>query len=138
MILHRLTQTPDATFGQLIGKDGTPLGDTLELPWKDNQHAASCIPAGTYLCTRYKSPKHGYDVWLLNGVPNRSMVEIHIGNTVHDTDGCILVGSAFGWVNGQHGVTGSGAAFRKLMEYTRAQDTFDLQVIDPSPDVVSA
>ncbi len=36
--------------------------------------------------------KEGY---LLQDVPNRSSIMIHIGNTLSDTSGCILLGKSF-------------------------------------------
>lgn len=50
------------------------------------------IPAGTYKLFRVKSPELGYDVLVLDNVPNRSAIEIHRGNYPSDSEGCILVG----------------------------------------------
>lgn len=77
---------------------------TIELPWKDNQHDISCIPAGIYRVIRFNSPAHGM-VWKLLGTEPRQDVEMHSGNfacfvklpgSSHDTDtkGCILPGMA--------------------------------------------
>ena len=64
---------------------------TEELPWLGNQPDISCIPEGTYYCSRHNSPSHP-NTWQVNDVPGRSNVLIHTGNTVKDTEGCILVG----------------------------------------------
>ncbi len=50
------------------------------------------IPKGEYNITLYDSPIHGYLVPLLNGVPGYAYIEIHIGNSIKDTQGCILIG----------------------------------------------
>jgi hypothetical protein len=131
MKLHRLAQTDYATFGRLEGKDSTPLGMTLELPWQENAHATSCIPAGTYECKRYLSPKRGYELFEVTGVPNRSNIEIHIGNTPHDTEGCILVGTDFGKLEGREAVLHSKPAFQRFMDYLKGRDTFTLEIEDP-------
>lgn len=135
--LQRLARTDYATYGQLIDAEQKVLAVTLELPWRNNQRMISCIPAGTYVAHRFPSPKRGYDVFKLDGVPDRDDIEIHIGNLPHDTDGCILVGSNLGVVNGQHGVTGSAAAFARFMDGLKGVDTFSLVVSDPSPGVLA-
>jgi hypothetical protein len=68
---------------------------TLERPWKDNTQNISSIPAGTYDASlRYDHDDH----WRieLQGVPGRDHVQIHVGNFVSDTIGCILVGKKLG------------------------------------------
>ena len=66
---------------------------TLELPDLGNARRISCIPEGEYKYMRYESPKHG-SVLLLMDVPNRSMIEVHVGNFTREILGCILVGDA--------------------------------------------
>jgi len=68
---------------------------SLELPFLNNQKLISCIPEGTYQCTRITSRKYG-KCYLVENVPDRSEILIHIGNYASglkkDTSGCILVG----------------------------------------------
>jgi len=126
--LVRLAQNEYATMGHLLSAENELLGVTLELPWKDNQHGVSCIPVGIYECRRAihhpDSPKH-YPVWRLEGVPNRDDVDIHIGNTVKDTQGCILVGSAYA---PDHAIAASVAAFNRLMLLTADVDQLTLAI----------
>ena len=129
--LHRLEQTAFATFGQLVDEEQNVVCVTLELPWHENEHDVSCIPAGMYTAHRRHSPKHGYDLFELANVPNRANIELHIGNLPHDSLGCILLGSNLGIVNGQHGITGSAAAFRRFMDRMQGVDTFTLTITDP-------
>lgn len=53
---------------------------------------AQRIAAGEYdLGVRY-SPKHARDVLWIPDVPGRQWIELHEGNTVADTLGCVLLG----------------------------------------------
>lgn len=91
--LNRVAQSDKGTFGVLLNGE-LPLCVTCELPWKDNQHKISCIPAGSYPCVRYNSARFK-KVWEVTGVPNRDAILLHNGNTIHDVEGCILVGQGF-------------------------------------------
>lgn len=101
----------DCTSGYL-SINGTTQMYALEKPWKNNQPLISSIPPGTY---------HGHlrydhaDQWRieLSDVPNRSNVQIHIGNTPADSLGCILVGSNID-NNSLCTLSGSREAYTKL------------------------
>lgn len=125
--------TDSPTFGRIEDAERKQVCVTLELPWADNAHNESCIPPGVYPAHRYLSPKRGYEVFMLDGVPHRSSIELHIGNYVHDTDGCVLLGTAFGILNGQHGITGSADAFRKFMNLCAGEQNIVLTVTSPAP-----
>jgi len=73
--------------------DGKVVAHTLELAVKDGL-PGSAIPLGRYTVTLWNSPHFGRMMPLLQGVPGRSSIEIHWGNDVEDTRGCILVGDA--------------------------------------------
>lgn len=89
--IERKYMGADCTSGYL-SINGTAHMYVLEKPWKGNQPLISSIPPGTY---------HGYlrydhtDRWRIElvDVPDRSNVQIHIGNTTADSLGCVLVGS---------------------------------------------
>ena len=79
------------TFGVLL-VEGKLLCYTLEKPFLYNTRNESCIPCGCYFCTYHTGKsKEGY---LLQDVPDRSGIMIHIGNTLLDTSGCILLGGS--------------------------------------------
>lgn len=144
LTLQRLEQTDLATFGHIVDAEHQQWCVTLELPWVDanddglSDRNVSCVPAGTYAAHRRLSHLHGgtgrhnYDVFELADVPGRSAIELHVGNLPHDSRGCILLGSQFGLVNGQHGITGSAAAFGRFMDRLKGIDTFTLVIRNPS------
>jgi hypothetical protein len=80
--LIRDDQNDRRTFGAFVDDDGVRVCDTLELPWRENQHSVSCIPAGEYPLAFKYSPKHGCECWHITNVPDRDDVEIHAGNAV--------------------------------------------------------
>ena len=94
LLIIRDTFTEVSTIGNLY-LDGEWLCDTLENPYLDNQRSISCIPAGQYkvrLRTARESDTKDYLHLLIQGVPDRSLILFHSGNTAKDTRGCILVG----------------------------------------------
>lgn len=93
--LLRRTQTPDGTFG-VLSLGGTPLVFTCEDDWLENAKGQSCIPAGEYILRPTIFQRHNLATWEVTGVPNRSRILVHPGNTEEDSEGCILVGTEFG------------------------------------------
>ena len=94
LLILRDTFTDVSTIGNLY-LNGEWLCDTLELPYKDNQRSISCIPAGQYkVRMRYprESATRDYLHLLIQDVPNRDFILVHIGNKSSDTRGCVLVG----------------------------------------------
>jgi len=128
----RVIENKDGTFGVLVVGD-TPIGVTLELPWRDNEPFKSCIPSGSYTCRRVMSMHHG-EVFEVQGVPGRSDILIHKGNLSDDTEGCILVGEEFGVLSGRPGILRSGAAFNELMSrlYNKDEITMEVQYCNGS------
>jgi hypothetical protein len=53
------------------------------------ENKAKACPIGTYNVVLYKSPKFGYNVLLLQNVPNRSFIEVHKANKGNQLEGCI-------------------------------------------------
>jgi hypothetical protein len=94
LLVIRDTFTKVSTIGNLY-LDGEWLCDTLENPYIDNKRSISCIPEGQYkvrLRTARESATKDYLHLLVQGVPDRSLILFHSGNTAEDTRGCILVG----------------------------------------------
>lgn len=126
LTLTRIGTSNNGTFGKL--KEGSKqVAVTCERPDNGNQKMG-CIPAGIYQVTPFQSPHLGHD-FLVHDVPNRDMIEMHKGNTIKDTEGCILVGMSFGNVNGQAGVLGSGQALGAMLD--AYPDGFELEITGP-------
>lgn len=110
--LHRTRSDKNGTFGVMY-LGGKPVAVTCEDPWKYNRRGESCIPEGKYKCVPHSGPKYS-NVWEVTGVENRDAILIHAGNTTDDTQGCILVGTKFGELNGKPAVLQSQSALLRL------------------------
>ena len=88
MLIKLIRNQPQgkALFGQLY-VDGEYFCDTLE-------NTDYAIPTGFYRLRVTMSPRFRIYLPLLDGVIGRSGIRIHAGNTMQDTEGCILVGEA--------------------------------------------
>jgi hypothetical protein len=86
---------------------------TLERPDYDNLRNVSCIPELFYSVSPHDSPKFG-GCFRVNGVPERSGILFHAGNTKFDTEGCILVGSSIGFLGENLAVLNSKNTLREL------------------------
>lgn len=126
--LQRLASPDTHTPGEMT-LDGKHLCFTLELPWRDNEALVSCIPAGEYKCVQHFGPRYS-NVWELLGVPGRSSILIHHGNTTDDTNGCILIGDSIGVVEDFPAVLNS----RKTLMHLRGifPKNFTLTIKEPT------
>ena len=88
LVLKRISNTPNGTPGVLLGTDDWPIGVSLELQ-------QPIVPEGEYFCSPYFSPAHQHNCFLINDVPGHSGVEIHWGNDLKDTLGCVLIAQDF-------------------------------------------
>lgn len=128
-----IRDTPDGTFGLWVFDDGYPYFTSVELPYKNNAHDISSIPPGEYICNRIMSPKRGFEVYELAGVPNRTAIEIHPANSIRDLLGCMGVGTSFGIVETKdagdlHGIRDSRVAFTRFMAMLKNDPQFKLVV----------
>ena len=111
--LNRVITTDEGILG-VLHNNGSPMAVTLERPWKDNKAWESCIPFGMYPLTRLdKSKAFNYPHYLLEGVPDRTFIKIHIANYPSELSGCIGVGSYF--ANGDIAVFKSRNAMDHIM-----------------------
>lgn len=127
-VLHRHTRRddPDRTLGVMLfsAPQKRPIY-TLERPWKDNEHAVSCIPCGEYVVVPHDGERFK-NCWRLLAVPDRSAILIHVGNTVADTEGCILLG----WGQTPFGVYESVKALDMIREIVGDAEKWLLKVTD--------
>jgi hypothetical protein len=126
ILLQRLTTSDNGTFGALI-VNNKPCFVTLELPWKNNKSSISCIPPGTYHATKMYSSKFLKDVFVLHDVPGRDMIEFHIGNTIIDTHGCVLLGMEYSLT--ENAIVVSRSAFNEFMSMMPSEG-FTVSVLD--------
>lgn len=117
LTLVRYIYGETVTIG-FIQKDGKYICDTLERPWLGNKRNLSCIPEGIYRIfyredTRF-SVKHAY---VLENVPDRKGILIHVANEVSELEGCIAVGVRFGDL-----LQKSTLTFDRLRELVGARD----------------
>ena len=112
LVLKRIAKKKDYTIGRLsirervddeylAGERDVYLCDTLEPTWRNigwgkkgrKVAGKTAIPEGRYPVVTFTYSKK-FEKWLplLLGVPMFKGIMIHAGNTVEDTQGCILVG----------------------------------------------
>lgn len=111
LLRHKLLST--CTLGTLI-VCGRAFA-TLEPPWRGNRRNVSCIPNGEYdYVYMPKSSSGRYTgCYHVMGVPGRSEILIHAGNTCDETRGCILPGLKHGDICGP-AVLSSRIALRQI------------------------
>lgn len=107
IILKHVASNASGTTGVLVGKDQWPAGVTLEPP-------DTIIPPGIYDVVPYFSPAHQHTCFLLKDVPGHDGVEMHIGNYLKDTKGCILVADHFALFEEPDMIEESTQEFNKL------------------------
>ena len=96
--LERSLISNKATLGRLISPQFEELCKTLENPYINNKKYISCIPCGIYYCESFSGGTNK-NVWEVKSVPGRTHILFHIGNTEKETQGCILVGQTYGFIN---------------------------------------
>lgn len=131
--LSRFAYTPMGVFGTL--QVGGKRFYTVERPWKGNEQGVSCIPAGSYQLRKRasevvkKSSRGAYqEGWEVTGVPGRTFIMIHPGNTMDDLEGCIAVGTGLGYVNNKWAITNSQVAFKELMAALEGKSGWELRI----------
>ena len=114
LTLTRVRAESHGTYGTIYGPGYCAM--TLELPWNNNRRNISCVPTGQYLLEPFSSDAHPdtYKLWTMSHqeVPGRTDILIHVGNTINDTAGCVLVGYGLG----TSGITSSRLAMQGLRD----------------------
>jgi hypothetical protein len=128
LTLLRVGQSERGTFG-VLRYGQVPFALTLEEPWRNNDVGVSCIPPGLYTCTRVKSPKFG-DTFEVTQVPGRTHILFHKGNTLDDTQGCILVAEEFSGTFDKPMIVSSQRGFSEFLALLEGQTEFELELLD--------
>jgi len=114
--LNRFCYHPEGTLGVL-----EVAGEkfySIERPWLDNAPNVSCVPTGAYEMTWRESPRFGW-TWMLEEVPDRTYILIHVANFPSDVQGCIGLGT--GLMGDRIAVSSSRKAVAAFEELTRGQ-----------------
>jgi hypothetical protein len=134
VLLERFAYSPFGVFGRIMLPEYECY--TVERPWLANRPRVSCIPEGRYRLRLGTFNRGGYPAYELLEVPGRSLIKIHVGNTVDDVIGCIAIGKSLGYVDRKWAVTGSRKAYREFMNTmeTLQQPVLDVrrQILQPA------
>lgn len=130
IILNRFIKDKKrGTIGEITTAEGKQICVTLELPYLDNKNDISCIPCGIYegfqRISERNNQRIGGVVYELKYVPMRENIQLHIGNFLSNTNGCILVGRA----TDLHNISQSTEAMQELINYL-GKENFTLEVRD--------
>lgn len=78
----------------------------------------TCIPYGNYpLGTRWSphfSKSYNHEMIWVKNVPGFEYILIHWGNTISDTEGCLIIGDKIGIINQKDAVLNSRATYLKF------------------------
>lgn len=120
LLLKRLHRTENSTIGELY-VDGKFECYTLEDKEREVKiKSETAIPKGTYKIIINQSNRFKRLLPLLLNVPNFEGVRIHSGNTNHNTEGCVLVGTT----RSKDFIGNSRIAFNKL--FKKMQEAKDI------------
>lgn len=131
----RITRFRDnglATYGVIAvyrGSEQLAQKVLLEPSALFNLKYVSCIPCGLYHVRKRHTPRFGHHFEILN-VPGRTHILMHAGNLYKDTEGCLIPGEYFGYVNNDAvlDVKGSTQAMNELNSVL--PDEFQIQVLE--------
>ena len=136
LTLKRDLYTETCTLGSIESPDGD-YWYTIEQPWNDNKPFHSCVPTGTYIVRKYKSPRFGNTYVLENkslnvyadreeaelaGPDNRYACLIHSANRAKELQGCIAPGMVRGAIEGDEAVLKSRDALNQILAYILVHD----------------
>lgn len=91
---------PNEVCGSLIASDDAGQNFlnlvTIEKAWHNNQHGISCIPLGNYSCSLVEQTPHiPYPHLIVNDVPNRGGIALHVASFESQLEGCVALGDSY-------------------------------------------
>lgn len=128
--LVRLAHMDFGVYGRLL-LPGGQVFTTVERPWRKNNRFESCIPEGEYRCVPRRFNRGGYEAFHVLDVPNRDLILFHRANTPRDVEGCIGVGTGYGYVGGQWAITNSLKGFEQFKRTIGPAGEFRLIITRP-------
>jgi RHS repeat-associated protein len=124
IVVNRFAESQNTTLSSFTayGPDQTsmtgyflePGGPSTTLSGLDKR-----IPAGIYTIQETYSNAFGQNMYLVtnSNVSADRGIRIHTGNFGSNTEGCLLVGSGYGFSNGDYFIKGSKAKYNELIEF---------------------
>ena len=136
LVLYRRWFKDDGIFGILHLSPKIGLY-TLE----HSYHMQSKVPQGTYLCERgIHILKHGsVETFQVTHVPDHNGILFHPGNTEHDSDGCILLGTSLSLPDNIMSIDrliSSQSAFSTFMNYLEDVNRFTLIIENDQTEIL--
>ena len=133
MVLNRSMCGASGLFSYLEDESGNQIAVTAEHAYQGSDGTwAPKVPDGKYLCQRgvhQLSVGLPFETFEVTQVPGHTGILFHKGNLPEvDSEGCLLLGTAFGELTGIEAVLGSADAFNKFMELQNGVDQFWLTV----------
>ncbi len=134
LLLLRIRSTGNPQYG-ILKKDESLVCLTLELPNFNNAKYISSIPVGTYQISRTtgRETTGGMKLkttYVVTGVPGRTGILFHPGNSAKDTKGCILVGLGIDGTQKDPTLTRSLDGFQRFLEALRGCEQATLRVCE--------
>jgi len=120
ILVERFIHHPDCEIGRVYVNDEYFCYSIEDARRTTKIPGETCIPEGTYpLGTRWSpkfSPRYNHDMIWVQNVDGFSYILIHTGNTVSDTEGCLLIGDKMGVIDGKDAVLNSRATYLTFYE----------------------
>jgi len=129
VLYKRIYHSDKVTMGHVYYQSKRIMS-LLEPPWKYNYPNESCIPSGIYICILQEHVTQtgdSYPAYQVLNVTDRTNIEIHVGNTISDTKGCLIEGLIYDEVDEQ--VLQSREAHKMFIELI-GDPEFILEIID--------
>jgi len=116
--VERFLHHPDCEIGRVFINDEYFCFSIEDASRTTKIKGETCIPLGVYpLSTRFSphfSKAYNHDMIWVQNVPGFEFILIHWGNTISDTEGCLIIGDKIGIVNQKDAVLNSRATYLKF------------------------